>query len=225
MVVAQVALSIVLLVGAALFVRTLSAASAVPSGYDAGRVLLLTFDFSATKAEPPAILAMANRLIERVSSVAGVESASFGQIVPFSGSFIQRPAVREGLTAGDDDAVPYNVVGTGYFRTLGMPLRGRDFRAGDDERAPRVVVVNETLARRLWPGEEAIGKRLQLPLRIPVRRTSVIGVVSDGKYVSLTEAQHPFLYVPLGQNFRPRLTLHVRTTGAPAAFTARMADR
>ena len=224
MVVAQVALSVLLLVGAALFVRTLSAARAVPSGFDAGKVLLLTFDFSATKAEPPASLAMANRLIERVSSVPGVESASFGQIVPFSGSFIQRPAVREGLTEGDDDAVPYNVVGADYFRTLGMPLRGRDFNAADDERAPRVVVINETLARRLWPGEEAIGKRLQLPLRNPGPPYDVIGVVSDGKYVSLTETQHPFLYLPLAQNFRPRLTLHVRTTGAPAAFSAQVRD-
>ncbi len=217
-VVAQIGLSVVLLVMAALFVRTLSAAGAVPSGYDAGHVLLVTIDFSASRAEPAGSLRSASHIIDRVAALPGVESASFGQIAPFSGSLIQRPAVPEGKPSTDDDLVPYTVVGAGYFRTLGLRLRGRDFQPSDTQAASKVVVINETLARRLWPGEEAIGRRLQLPLRTPGPPHEVIGVVSDGRYVSLTEAQRPFLYLPLAQNFRPRLTLHVRTTGSPAAF-------
>jgi predicted permease len=143
--------------------------------------------------------------------------------VPFSGSFIQRPLSPDGST-DEPVTVPYSVVAPGYFRTLGLPLKGRDFTRADDERAPNVAVVNETLAKRLWPGRSAIGERLRLPLREPGPLYEVVGVVSDGKYVSLTEAQHPFIYLPLAQMFRPRLTLHVRTTAAPAAFAAQVRD-
>jgi predicted permease len=157
-----------------------------------------------------------------VSSIHGIEAASFGQIAPFSGGFVGRPAVAEGLQvpapAGDELVAPYNVVSAGYFRTLGLPLRGRDFDATDDEDAPKVMVVNETLARRLWPAGDAIGKRLYLPLRAPGPLYTVIGVVPDGKYLSPVETQHPFMYLPLSQGFRPRLTLHVRTAADPASF-------
>ena len=218
MVVAQVALSVVLLVGASLFVRTLAAARAVRSGYDTSRVLLVTLDLSVARTSPADSLRTVSRIVERVAAIPGVASSSLGQIVPFSGSLIQRPAVPEGVPSTDEDMVPYNVVGEGYFGTLGMTLRGRDFRVTDDEAAPRVVVINEALARRMWPGENAIGRRLQLPLRNPGPPYDVIGVVSDARYVSPTEVQRPFLYLPVAQNFRPRLTLHVRTTGLPAAF-------
>ena len=221
-VVAQVALSAVLLVGASLFVRTLAAAAAVRSGYETSRVLLVTVDFAAARTPPAVSLALARRAGQRLTTIPGIESASFGQVVPFSGSFIQRPATREGVPAKDGDVVPYSIVSEDYFRTLGMRLRGRDFRATDDESAAKVVIVNESLARGLWPGEDALGKRLQLPLRDPGPAYEVIGVVSDGKYVSLTESQHPFVYLPLAQNFRPRLTLHVRTAGTPSAFTAQV---
>ncbi len=197
-VVAQIALSIVLLVAAALFVRTLAAATAVPSGYDAGQVLLVTIDFSAAGAGPAGSLGPASRIVDRVLALPGVESASFGQIVPFSGSLIQRPAVPEGTPSTDDDMVPYNVVGEDYFRTLGMRLRGRDFRPADTEAAPRVVVINETLARRLWPGEEAIGRRLQLPLRNPGPPYEVIGVVSDGRYSQPDRGAAPVSVPPAG---------------------------
>lgn len=220
LVLTQVALSIVLLVGASLLVRTLAAAQEVPSGYSTGKVLLVALDFSVLKVEPAESLATANRVVERARAIPGVEAAGFGQVVPFSGSMIQRPAVREGLPARDEDLVPYSVVGEGYFVTLGMTLRGRDFRASDNQAAPRVIVINETLARSLFPGENALGKRMQLPLKEPGPPFEVVGVVSDAKYVSPMERQAPFMYLPLAQTFRPRLTLHVRTSGSPAAFTA-----
>jgi predicted permease len=116
--------------------------------------------------------------------------------------------------------VPYAVVSDGFFATLGMRLAGRDFAPTDTDQAPNVIIVNQTLARKYWPGRNAIGQRLTLPLKQTGPVYEVIGVVDDGKYVSLTEPQHPYMYVPSRQMYRPRMTLHVRTSGAPLAMAA-----
>ena len=213
--VAQVALSTVLLVGAGLFVRTLLATLAIAPGYDVNRVLLTTVDFAAAGLAPPAARRAANDVIDRVRTLPGVEAAAFGQIVPFSGAFVMRPVVPAGTPLGGPGAedrflTPYAVVSEGYFETLGMPLRGRDFTAADTEQAPPVAVVNETFARRHWPNEDPLGKRVMLPLKGKGPELQVIGIVRDSKYVELTEAQHPFVYFPLKQMHRPRVTLHVR---------------
>jgi predicted permease len=224
LVICQVALSVVLLVGAGLFLRTLSATLSVQPGYDVSRVLLMTIDFSVPDMTTDVARIAGDQILERVRALPGVEGAAFGQIVPFSGAFVMRPVLPAGTIVDQAEAdnfnTPYGVVSDGYFRALGMPLRGRDFAATDTEDAPRVAIVNETLARRLWPGQDAIGKRVTMPLRQPGPGIEVIGVVPDGKYVELTEAQHPFIYMPLKQMHRPRVTLHVRTTGAPAASVA-----
>jgi predicted permease len=108
------------------------------------------------------------------------------------------------------------VVSDDYFRTLGVSLRGREFGRNDTQASPKVAIVNETLARKYWPGENAIGKRMILPLPNGTGPAiEVIGVVADGRYVSLTEAQHPYIYLPLSQTPRPRVTLHVRAAGNP----------
>jgi predicted permease len=222
LVTAQVALSVVLLVGAALFLRTLDAASAVTPGYDVERVLLVGVDFGAPGATPSIAASARERTLERIAAVPEVEAASFGQLVPFSGSFISRPAVPEDqpMPAGEDAAflAPYNVVAPDYFRALAAPLRGRDFAIADGANAPRVVIVNETMASRWWPGQEAIGKRLRLPLQDPGPLYEVVGVVQDGKYVALTETQHPFMYLPVSQQPRVRGTLHIRTRGEPGGL-------
>jgi predicted permease len=220
LVVAQVALSAVLLVGAALFLRTMSAAMAVEPGYDTDRVMLTAVDFSATPLPPPQRGAAAERIVAAVRAVPGIEAAALGQIVPFSGAFVMRPAAPEGIdvssTNEDQFLVPYTVVSDDYFRTLGVPLRGREFGRSDTETSPKVAIVNETLARKYWPGENAIGKRMMLPLPTGTGPAiEVIGVVADGRYVSLTEAQHPYMYLPLSQTPRPRVTLHVRAAGNP----------
>jgi predicted permease len=229
LVVTQVALSAVLLVGAVLFVRTLTAALAVAPGYDIDHVLLVSTDFGVAKLSPAEARENGRRILERVATMPGVQSAAFGQIVPFSGAFVSRPAVPEGqpITAENEDQylVPYAVVSQGYFKTLGMRLIGRDFSSTDTESAPRVVIVNETLAARYWPGRNAVGQRLTLPLKEPGPSYEVIGVVADGKYVSLTEPQHPYMYVPWQQMHRPRMTLHVRSIGDPMAMAAEVRGR
>jgi predicted permease len=228
LVIAQVALSGVLLVGAGLFVRTMSAAMAVEPGYDVDRVLLSAVDFGATPLTPAARRAAGERILAGVRALPGVEGAAFGQIVPFSGAFVARPAAPEGqaISPANEDQflVPYSVVSDGYFRALGMPIRGREFGPMDLDAGPRVVIVNETLARRSWAGENAIGKRMTLPLAAGGPVYEVVGVVADGKYVSLTESQHPYMYLPWSQTPRPRLTLHVRTSTEPLGMAPAVRD-
>jgi putative ABC transport system permease protein len=213
--VAQVALSTVLLIGAGLFVRTLLATLAIPPGYDVSRVLLTTVDFGAAKLSTDDARRTADDVVARVRALPGVEAAAFGQIVPFSGAFVMRPIAPAGTPLAGPDAedqflVPYGVVSEGYFATLGMPLRGRDFAPSDTMHTPGVAIVNETLARRYWPHQDPIGKRLVLPIKGQGPELEVVGVVPDGKYVELTETQHPFVYIPWKQMHRARVTLHVR---------------
>ncbi len=220
LVIVQVALSAVLLVGAGLFIRTLGAALSVEPGYDIDRVLLTTVDFGAAGMTPPTVPASGGRMLTEVRAIPGVEAAAFGHIIPFSGAFVARPAAPESEPMSTDDEdrffVPYAVISPDYFRTLGMTLRGRDFTPADGPQAPRVMIINDTLARRHWPGQDAIGKRMKLSAAGPPHE--VIGVVPDGKYVTLTEAQHPYMYLPWSQSPRPRMTLHVRTAGSPSGL-------
>src|SRR6185369_17992846 len=112
----------------------------------------------------------------------------------------------------------YNAVSTGYFETLGIPLlRGRDFSPADDRSARRVAIVNETLAARLWPGQEAPGKRLILGPGGPV--LEVVGVARDGKYGFLFEPPLPFFYVPLAQESKSLRVLHLATAVDPTSLT------
>lgn len=197
----------------------MAAAMAVDPGYDIDRVMVTTLDFSATTLPPAARHAAGERILEGVRELPGVEAAALGQIVPFSGAFVARPVAPEGevVTEANESRylVPYSVVSEGYFGALGMSLRGRGFGPMDGADAPKVIIINESLARQHWPGQDALGKRLTLPLSSPGPSYEVVGVVADGKYVSLTESQHPYMYLPWSQTPRPRMTLHVRMAGDP----------
>lgn len=221
---AQVALSAVLLVGAGLFARTLASAAAVDPGFEADRVLLVSVDLGAAGYDAARMRAFYREAPARVTRIPGVEAAGLGQIVAMSGAGVARPVVREGVPwpppGGEDPAVfvPYSVVGPGYFQAMGMRIRGRGFEAGDTVDRPPAVIVNEMLARRLWPGGDAIGRRVRLPLREAGPLVEVVGVAADGKYASLTEAPQPFFWLPLGQATRSRVTMHVRAPGDPMAL-------
>ncbi|HZF40284.1 MAG TPA: FtsX-like permease family protein, partial [Blastocatellia bacterium] len=115
--------------------------------------------------------------------------------------------------------VQLNKVGLRFFETLGIPLiTGRDFTERDGENAPQVVIVNETMARRFWPGQNVIGKRFKFFGEEFYRE--VVGVARDTKYNRLTEANTPFIYLPLLQNYAVACTLHVRATGDAAQMAA-----
>ena len=146
----------------------------------------------------------------------GLEAAASARVVPLTGE-------REGGRAwlpddyGDERAIDasQNFVTPGYFRTLGLPLiAGRNFTASDRTGAPAVAIVNETLARRAWPGETAVGKRLVLG--VSRRPIEIVGVVRDAKYRTIGEPPTPFFYVPAAQRYETVMWILIRPTGPSA---------
>jgi predicted permease len=216
-VVAQVALSLILLVTAGLFLRSLDKALNVDPGFDPINRIALSFDLGIQGYTDRQRGTFYARLLERVRALPGVESASLASPLPLSGRMVGTAVSLEGVDP-DAGAVPvsFAAMAPGYFKTLGIPLvRGRDFAAGDGPGAPPVVVVNQTLARRLWPDQDPLGRRLKMYGHDEPYR-EVIGVARDGKYDELTESPRNFLYLPERQRADlSDIALVVKTAGDP----------
>jgi putative ABC transport system permease protein len=212
LVVAQVALSLVVLIGAGLCVRSLRALEAIDSGLEPAKVVTASFDLSLNGYTDTRGQQFYAQLAERVAALPGVEAVSFARIVSFSGGVWIRSATIEGYQPqpGERLAFDFNTIGPSYFKTLGTSLaQGREFTAEDGVGAPRVVVVNEATARRYWSGQEAVGKRLKHGNLDQF--AEVVGVVRNSKERGLTEDSRPAIYTPLLQQYAPDMTLHVRT--------------
>jgi predicted permease len=223
-VVAQVALSVVLLSGAGLFVRTLRNARASDVTQASEDVLLAPVDTDAAGYDMERGTRIYQEILERARRIPGVRAAGLTSILPMSGFRGGTDAiVADAANPSDRRAmqVDFNPVSDGYFETAGLPvLGGRGFRSGDRAGAPRVGVVNERWVQRFWPGREPIGKQIQLtePAGAMV---VVVGVVRDGKYRSYRDAVRPCLYVPLAQQYVPSATLEVRAAAhSPAVLPA-----
>jgi predicted permease len=168
-----------------------------------------------------------DQLLERVRSLPGVVSASMTDQLPLGFGGSRRGVTIEGYTAqpGESTEINSSMVAPGYFETLRIPLlQGRTLQQHDDANAPAVTLVNEAFARRYWPGQPPIGKRIQMgDGRNGANGTpsiTVIGVVKDGKYSSLSEDATPFIYFNMAQDFRLAPTLVVRTQGDPLGSLA-----
>jgi putative ABC transport system permease protein len=221
LVVAEVSLCLVSLVVSTLFVRSLSSARKVDPGFQTENVLLLATDLGLQGYDDARGARFYQQLVERVKGLAGVRQAVVSRNRPFGQGFGRTVFIegREDMEADKGVLIQTNSVGPEYFKALGIPLvGGRDF--GDEDRAdaPLTVVVNEAMARRFWPNEGAVGKRLKLFGDKASRE--VVGVVKDTRFDSLLEDHKPYLYLPLSQNYTPAVTLYVRTAGDPAAVTA-----
>jgi predicted permease len=206
LVVTQVALSIVVLIGAGLCVKSLRTLQAIDTGFEPAKVVTASFDLGRSEYSEERGRQFISQLSQRVAALPGVESVSFAVIVAFSDVPWISPATIEGYQPQPNErmAFDYNFVGPNYFQTVGSSiLRGREFTAQDTAGAPRVFMINEATAQRYWPGQEAVGKRLN--------RGEVIGVVRNSKEKGLTMDARPAIYAPLLQSFIPDLTLHVRT--------------
>jgi predicted permease len=151
-------------------------------------------------------------LMERVRVLPGVESAAFARITPLGyRTYSSSPIAVDGYQPPPEEqpTVEYNQVSPNYFATLGIPLvSGREFARADDENAPLVAIVNQTMVARYWRGQDPIDRRLQ----VKGRWVRVIGVAADSKYESMRESPKPFFYVPLLQDFVAGPALYVRTT-------------
>jgi predicted permease len=201
---AQVALTIVLLVGAALFTRSLQRVLSQEAGFDRDRVLLVFTDPAASGHTGDRHAAFYARFLQQVRAVPGVEAASLSQYPPISdqdGAWTQSIEVDgQPLALESGRQVHFNAVSPDYFRALGMRiLRGRDFHARDDAAAPRVVAINESLARRFFTGQDPLGRRITIGRNAARRNLEVVAVVSDAKYQRLQEPTRAIAYLPVAQ--------------------------
>jgi predicted permease len=216
-VVAQVAISLMLLVTAGLFLRSLDKALDVNPGFDPANRISLSFDLGIQGYSDKQRGSFYARLLERVRAIPGVVAASVASPLPLSGRMIGTAVSREGVDQ-DAGAVPVNLgaFSPDYFATMGTPLlHGRDFAPTDGPGARLVAIINETLARRLWGNEDPIGRRLRLYGRDEPYR-EVIGVAKDGKYDELTESPRGFLFLPERQRADlSDIALVVKTAGDP----------
>jgi predicted permease len=223
LVVAQVALSLALLVGAGLLARSLWNLRDVETGFDADRVLLMQFDLEPRDFTAERGLSFYQQLLDRVRALPGVEAASLTKNVPINPLRMKKPPVSaEGTEPQREEdwlqAQP-DFISPGYFQTLGVRLLGgRDFDTRDAARAPRTVIVNQTLAERLWPGQAAVGRRLKIAGE--GEPYAVIAVAPNLKYRALVEAPQPYYYLPLAQHFLREMTLMARTTTEPLPLAA-----
>jgi predicted permease len=227
LVIGQIAVSLVLLVAAALFVRSLMNLRSIDLGFNPDHVLVLRVDMSSAGAKVPLderrnIYA---RVIERAGSVPGVRGASVSVVGLLSANNWGNRITVEGRTAPPDEPERTfaNAISPRYFEVMGMQiLRGRPFSHADRANAPPVAVVNETFARQFFNDPSPIGRRVGLGAPATIMM-EIIGVVSDAKYSSMRESAVPMLYVPLTQ-YDGQLPgqLQVRTAADPAALAAQL---
>jgi predicted permease len=218
LVVLQVALSLVALVGAGLFLRGLQQAQSTDFGFSPHKLALLQFNLAAQGYDEARGREFYRLASERIAALPGVESVALASGAPFAGG-LQRTLQIEGRE--EEGAAPsrltlVNAVMPGYLRTMGIPLRrGRDFTDSDNKDGPRVAIVNETLAARYWPGEDAIGRRFRFFGEDAVYE--VVGIARTATYLEVGEQPRPNVYTCLPQRYSPLATLHVRLRGDEAA--------
>ena len=217
LVVGQVGLSMVLLVAAGLGIQNLSSARSLDPGFDADGMVLATLDLSLQGYGDAEAARLLEAIREDAGALPGTTAVGYALDVPLSLSSRQRGVVPEGYVVEPGDNRPsldYNIVDDGYFDAMGIPvLRGRGFDRGDADGARRVLVVNESFARRFWPDQDPIGHNVTTA----GEDHAVIGIVKDGKYFSLGEDPKPFFYLALAQHPRSAVNLHLRTPGDAAA--------
>jgi len=214
LVVGQVALSLVLLIGAGLFVRTLQRAQASDPAFRTGEAVLVDLDLAVAGYSDARGNQFYTDALARIQQLPAVELPALVWMAPLSGMRGGTNILPPG--AAKPVQVDWNVASPDYFRTLGLPLvRGREFNSGDSENVQPVAIINEIMARRFWPREDPIGKLLHLerPGSPPLE---IVGVVRDAHPGTFREPLRPCFYRPLSQKYMPEMTLIARTPGGTA---------
>ena len=218
LVVSQVAGSLVLLIVAGLFVRSLARAQTVYLGFDPDHVLNAVVDPKSMAYDEARTKSFYRDLEARVRALPGVQSASLAFSVPMGQVNDGGSIYIEGrpLSAGQQPPVViFNHVDAPYFDTMRIPLlRGRAFRENDDEKAPLVAIVNQSMAHQFWPNEDPLGKRFSLKSATGPF-VEIVGVTGDGKYVFIGWDKEPYFYVPLAQNYTSYRSLQLRSSVPP----------
>ncbi|MBN2371711.1 MAG: ABC transporter permease [Vicinamibacteria bacterium] len=226
LVVAQVAVSCIVLTITGLALRSLYNLSKVPMGFQPENLLLARYDLGLQRYSVDEGRRFHARLLEKVRAMPGVRDASLADQVPFDvGGSFSGDITAEGSPEKDDAETQFTLfvaAERAFLATTGFRMvAGRDFSIRDDATAPRVAIVDRLLARHLWPGENPLGRCL-VSRGMPLE---VIGIVSDARYWSITDRARPLIFVPLAQHYSGRVTLVARTTGdsAPLMSSIRQA--
>jgi putative ABC transport system permease protein len=229
LVVAEMAVALVLLVGAGLAIQTFRRLEAVNPGFDAHHVLTMSIDMPGARyATNEQIAETSRQMLSNIEGLPGVRSASMAFPLPLSNAEMgvvfgieERPVEKT-----ERPGTSLRVVHPGFFRTMGIPLKaGRDFTPEDTLKSPPVVIVNETLAKKYFPNEDAVGKRVQPSINVepgvdtePMRE--IVGVVGDVKFRNLRRDPGPEMYGPEAQLPFNGLSIVIRTDSDPASITA-----
>jgi putative ABC transport system permease protein len=224
--VSETALGLVLLVGSGLLIRSFIRVLNVDPGFDSHNVLTANLSVPSSRFKREQRIDFYHRLFARLGALPGVESVSAGFPLPLSGNHIEISIAIEGrpVAKGDEPSEQMAVVTPDFFRTMRIPiLRGRDFTAADDTKGKPVIVINDKFARKYFPGENPIGKRIQPGLgdgtvKSPMRE--VVGVVGNVKRVGLTTDAEPQYYLPWEQAVVTSPALAIRAAGDPIALIA-----
>src|SRR5438128_1481148 len=220
LVAAQIALSLIALIGAGLFLRSLQNAQRINPGFDVERLATMSFDLGAQGYAEERGRQFQQRVLERAASVPGVQSATLASTVPlFAGGFA-RTVFLEGQDTSDRRAgrlVQITVASSHYLETLGIALvRDRATSEIDQPNTPSAVVVNETMAKRFWPDQDAIGKRFKFFGQDNFQQ--VVGIAKDSKYNFIGEDPTPYIYQATTQVYQPQLSLFVKAPNPPAVI-------
>jgi macrolide transport system ATP-binding/permease protein len=220
LVLVQMSLSFVLLVGAGLLIKSVQEIRHASPGFLTQGVLTTSIDLFTAGYDPQRAKIFQDELIDRVQALGGVESVAWSRMTPFTyRSYSSAPIAVDGYDAPPDQqpTAEYNEVGPGFFATIGIPLvSGREFTRADDQSAPLVAIVDETMASQYWRGADPIGRRVQ----VRGRWMQVVGVARAAKYRNLLETPKPFFYVSQRQSFSATAALHIRTPQSPASMAS-----
>ncbi len=227
LVVAQIAISLIVLIAAGLVVRTLQQLQTMNPGFDPNNAFTMSFDLGLQGYDEPRGQQFYKQLTERVRALPGVESAAVGSYIPLSLNYNSRNVFVEGKPAERGENAPLSMNGTagpGYFKTMATTImHGREFNDQDQEKSELVAVVNETFVRRLMPElqntADAVGKRFSTrDPSGPFRR--IVGVAKDGKYFNIAEEPRSFMWTPIAQDYQSSGMLLVRSKGNPEGLMA-----
>ncbi len=218
----EIALTLVLLIAAGLTIKSLATLLGTNVGFDPRHVLTVRVSLPEEAYTPESSGPFFSELLTRVREIPGVTSAALGNCPPLAGgcnestiTFLDRPPVPE----GQGPSVGVNFITPGYLDSLRVPLlRGRDFTPADRQGTPKVVLINETAARRLWPGEDPLGKRVGVTQGGFQDGAEVVGIVGDMRFVSAEEPPKPDVFISYHQTSRRSAMLYVRTAGDPQAI-------
>jgi predicted permease len=220
----QVGSALILLIIAGLFTRSLAQSEHAELGFNPANVMTMMMDPGEIGYSDPRARDFFKELLERVRALPGVRTATIAEAVPMGlvgngGETITvggyQPPAGQSMPV-----IAYNLIGTDYFATLGIPLEwGRNFSDGDDENRPHVAIVSEAMAKKYWPHGDAIGREFTMNSD-PAHPLQVVGVARDARYQGYRQAPAPYFYLPFAQNYTGNSleTLEVRTVGDPAAM-------